>query len=80
MSQDMLEACRFYLEGVSKKSFFISPKKLNYVRKTRDSDEAVWKFQDFSVTQILREIKFGQFKSTKTVVFAILEALNLVDL
>ena len=36
----------------------------------------VWKFQDFSVTQILREINFGEFKSAQSAVFAILEALN----
>ena len=29
----------------------------------------VWKFQDFSATQILREINFGEFRSTKTAVF-----------
>ena len=40
----------------------------------------VWKFQDFSVTQILREIKFEESRSAKTAVFAILEALNSVDL
>jgi len=31
----------------------------------------MWKFQDFSVTLILREINFGEFKSSKTAVFAI---------
>ena len=29
----------------------------------------MWKFQDFSVIQILREIKFGVFRSCKTAVF-----------
>ena len=28
----------------------------------------MWKFQDFSVTQILREINFGPFKASKTVI------------
>ena len=37
-------------------------------------------FQDFSVTQILREINFGVSRSSKTAVFAILEALNSVEL
>ena len=32
----------------------------------------VWKFQDFSVIQILREINFGESRSSKTAVFAIL--------
>ena len=39
-----------------------------------------WKLQDFSVTQILREINFGESGSSKTSVFAILGALNSVDL
>ena len=28
----------------------------------------MWKFQDFSVTQILREINFGEYKSAKTAI------------
>ena len=41
----------------------------------------VCKFKDFSVTQILREINFGESESYKTAgVFAILGALNFVDL
>ena len=40
----------------------------------------VWKFQDFSVTYILREINFGDSRSFKTAVFAIIEALNFDDL
>ena len=39
----------------------------------------VWKFQNFSVIQILREINFGECRNYESVVFAILEALNLVD-
>ena len=35
---------------------------------------------DFSVTQILREIKFGESGSSKTSVFAIFWSLNFVDL
>ena len=31
----------------------------------------MWKFQDFSVTLILREIDFGEFGSSKMAVFAI---------
>ena len=38
----------------------------------------VWKFEDFSVAQILREITFGESRSSKTVFFAILGALNFV--
>ena len=40
----------------------------------------MWKFQDFSVTQILREINFGESRTSKMAVFAILGALNFVDL
>ena len=40
----------------------------------------VWIFQDFSVTQILREINFGEFRSSKTAIFAIKGALNFVYL
>ena len=35
-----------------------------------------WKFQDFSVTQILREIKFGDSRSAKTAILTHLEAIN----
>ena len=40
----------------------------------------MWKFQDFSVIQILREITFGDSKSAKIAVFAILGALIFVHL
>ena len=33
----------------------------------------VWKFQDFSVTYILREIKFGNFRRSKSAILATLE-------
>ena len=42
--------------------------------------DTVWKVQDFSVTHILREIKFGESRYTKTAVFAILRALKMVHL
>ena len=37
-------------------------------------------FEDFSVIQILREIKFGQSRSSKTAVFAIFGAMKFVNL
>ena len=40
----------------------------------------VWKFQDLSFTQILREINFEESRSAKTAVFVILGALHFVDL
>ena len=36
----------------------------------------MWKFQDFSVIEILREINFGEYKSSKTAYLAIMETLN----
>ena len=40
----------------------------------------MWKFQDYCITQILREINFGDSSSAKTAVFAILGAVNFVHL
>ena len=40
----------------------------------------MWKYQDFSVIQILREIKIGESRNPKTAVFAIFEALDFVSL
>ena len=37
----------------------------------------VWKFQDFSITQILCEIYYGDSRSAKSVILTHLEALNL---
>ena len=42
-------------------------------------ENTVWKFQDFSVTQILREIVFGGSRCSKIAILAILGALNFVD-
>ena len=36
----------------------------------------MWKFYDFAIIQILREINFGHSKSAKYAIFAILEALD----
>ena len=41
------------------------------------TEYTVWKFQDFSITQILREINFGGSRSSKTAVLAILGALKM---
>ena len=40
----------------------------------------VWKFQDFSVNQILREINFGESRSSKTSIFTIFCTVNFIDL
>ena len=39
----------------------------------------MWKFEDFSVARILREITFGDSRSSKNVFLAILWALNFVQ-
>ena len=39
----------------------------------------VWKFQDFSITQILRESNFGESRSSKNAIFGTLTFVNLVD-
>ena len=49
-------------------------------RANLNSKSTVWKFQDFSVTQVLREINFGEPRSIKTAIYAVLGALNFVDL
>jgi len=41
----------------------------------------MWKFHDFSITQILREIKYGGSRSSKNAVFfSIFEAMNFINL
>ena len=40
----------------------------------------VWKFHDFPITRILREINFEESRCSKTAVCAILEGLNFVKL
>ena len=39
-------------------------------------DGTVWKFRDFSVTQILREINFEDSKSAKSAILTQLEAFK----
>ena len=36
----------------------------------------MWKFQDLSITHILREIKFGDSESAKSAISTLSEALN----
>ena len=36
----------------------------------------MWKFHDFSITQILREINLGDFRSAKSAILTHLEALK----
>ena len=39
-------------------------------------ESTVWKFHDFCITQILREINFRDFQSAKSAILTQLEALN----
>ena len=36
----------------------------------------MWNFHDFTITQILREINFGDSRSAKCAIFIHLEAMN----
>ena len=42
--------------------------------------DLLWKFQDFSVFQILREINFGESRNSKNAIFYHFRALNFADL
>ena len=57
------------LAAVSKMGFVIN----NGIFKS-----TVWKFHDFPITQILREINFGDSRSAKSAILTDLEALNLM--
>ena len=39
----------------------------------------MWKFHEFSIIQILREINFGDSRSTKAAILTHLEALNFAS-
>jgi len=54
--------------------FPTQPKYLNTYKFTE------WKFQDFSVFQILREINLGESRSAKNAGFALLGAMKFVNL
>ena len=55
--------------------------KLNWCdRSVMVSFSTVWKFHDFSVTQILREIHFGESRSSKITVLAFSRALKMINL
>ena len=40
----------------------------------------MWKFQDFLITQILREINFGESRKSITAIFEFFEGLNFDNL
>ena len=49
-------------------------------KKSVQPTHDVWKFREFSIIQILSEINFGECRSSKNAIFAILGALNFVNL
>ena len=49
----------------------------NVVVQTWAPQYTMWKFHDFPITQILREINFGDCRSAKSAILTYLEALNL---
>ena len=56
-----------------------APKKGRFFKGTKaNAHITVRKFQDFSAIPILREINFGQCRSSKTAIFAILQFLILL--
>ena len=40
----------------------------------------VQKFNNFSVTQILREINFGEYRSSKTAILGALKLVNVINI
>ena len=44
---------------------------MHIISEEESGEGTVWKFQDFSVIQILREINLGESRSPKTAIFAI---------
>ena len=51
---------------------------LVFFLKVRTTQYTLWKFQDLSITQILREINFEESRSSKIDLFAILGALKIL--
>ena len=50
---------------------------VNLTKFEQVQEGTVWKFQDLSVTQILREINFWDSKNARLAILTHLEALNL---
>ena len=68
----------FFCGTISAKPLFVLY--LAAVMKSEKTSITVWKFQDFSVIQILREINFGHSRSCETAILAIFGALNFANL
>ena len=65
------DTCGLFHSDVSIFSFFLAVLPEDFIWGF-----TIWKVKDISATQILREIKFGVFRRSKTAIFAFLEALN----
>ena len=46
---------------------------MHIISEEESGEGTVWKFQDFSVIQILREINFGKFRTSTTAIFPFFE-------
>ena len=51
---------------------------MNYIKLKPSQENTVWKFGDFSVTWILREINFEESRNSKTAIFVILGTLKMM--
>ena len=61
-------------------SFKFKPFLTQFTEQFKHPRCTMWKFHNFSVTQILREFNFGESRIAKSAVFAIFRALNFVHL
>ena len=59
-----------------KKADFPTKSTLNCCKPTPKTSNKVWKFDNFSISQILREINFEESKSAKSPIVTHLMALN----
>ena len=82
MTDFHLKANISYLEPSVIEQFAVGKFKkfARFDEKKSDLSQKVWKFHDVSVTQIIREIDSGEYKSSKSVIFANLQFLQFVNL
>ena len=70
--KNKLRTWKYFLDVYSARKV---PKSLSL---SKSQNITVWKFQDFSVTQILREINFGNYWSFESTNYCIFKALNFI--
>jgi len=73
-------ALETYIEAVEALDEICSFRSSNTLNIYGRHCNTVCKFQNFSVSHILLEINFGDYRSAKSAVFAIFGALNFVNL